>query len=165
MTRQSVAKKVRNISISIGILLVLIIGAGVAYSWFSGQNDTRTFATKPQAVKKTGTVKHVQLAANAPSSASVQNITSPVKPGDNASISIKSNPGSICSITVTYNGVPSKDSGLADRTTDEFGVTTWAWTVEPTVPEGSWPVTVTCIYNGKSAVVVGQLVVSKNVDN
>ncbi|MEO6109586.1 MAG: hypothetical protein ABIP50_01065 [Candidatus Saccharimonadales bacterium] len=155
-------RKIRNIAISVGILLVLFIGAGVAYTFYMSQTETPKIVTTP-VVDKKNTITHVKIAANAPASASVQSITTPIMPGDNASISIKSNPGSSCAIKVEYNKIPSTDSGLKDKVSDEFGITTWSWTIEPTAPEGKWPVSVTCTYNTKTAVVVGDLVVSKTI--
>lgn len=87
----------------------------------------------------------------------VQMITSPLVPGSNAMINIKTNNDAKCKITVVYNKVPSTDSGLSDKVADEFGVVSWTWTVEPTAPLGSWPVTVTCANEKKSGVVVTDL--------
>lgn len=109
------------------------------------------------------TVKHVAVAENAPVGASVQLLTSPVAPGSNASITIKTLPITNCTISVVYDKTASKDSGLAAKISDEFGSITWAWTVEPTVPVGKWPVTVTCARGKKSGVVIGDLVVTKDV--
>jgi hypothetical protein len=92
---------------------------------------------------------------------SIQSITSPVAPGDNASIYIHTNRDSKCTITAVYNNIPSKDAGLSPKTADEYGLASWSWTVESTVPVGKWPVTVTCVWNKKIAVVVGDLIVKK----
>jgi hypothetical protein len=60
---------------------------------------------------------------------------------------------------VEYNDVPSADSGLKPKTADDFGIVSWAWTVEATTPVGEWPVDVTCVFNDQSAMVRGKLVV------
>jgi hypothetical protein len=70
-------------------------------------------------------------------------------------------PGSKCTISVAYSDVPSKDSGLTPRTADNYGVVTWAWTVEPAAAVGTWPVKVTCALGTKSAFVQGDLQVIK----
>lgn len=103
-------------------------------------------------------------AANAKESASIQMLTSPVAPGSNASVSVKTNAASKCTITVEYNKVASTDSGLKPKVADEFGMISWAWTVEESVPLGKWPVKVTCAYNDQSSVVQGDLVVAKQVN-
>lgn len=161
--KKTVLRRIRNIAISVGVLLFVFVGAGVAYAYYTSLTapPPKTITITKPAEKET--IKHVKIAANAPANASIQTLTSPIMPGDNASVTVKSNPGSECSIVVEYNKVPSKDSGLKSKVSDEFGMATWSWTVESTVPEGKWPVTVTCFYNKKSAVVVGNLVVSKTI--
>ena len=161
MQHRPVLRRIRNISISVGILVVILAGAGLAYTFYMSQTDTAPVVLKPVSTLRPNTVKHTKLADNVPASASVQSLTTPVMPGDNASMSVKGNPGSICSIVVEYNKVASTDSGLIAKKTDEFGVVTWAWTLDATTPEGKWPVTVTCEYNTKTAIVIGDLVVSK----
>jgi hypothetical protein len=107
-------------------------------------------------------IKHVAPAANAKVGASVQTITSPVAPGDNASITIKTTPTASCTITVVYNKIASKDSGLTQKVADDYGVVSWTWTVGGATPLGIWPATVTCVYGKNSAVVQGDLRVTKN---
>lgn len=157
--KKKALKTARNIAISIVILLAVLIGAGVAYTFYMGQTDTPKLVSKPEAVKKE-TITHVKLAKNVPASASIQSLTTPVMPGDNASVIAKTVAGSTCTIKVEYNKVASTDSGLKQKTSDEFGSISWSWTVEPTVPEGKWPVTITCAYQERTAVVIGDLVVS-----
>ncbi len=161
MQHRPVLRRIRNISISIGTLLVIFVGIGVAYTFYMSQTDTAPVVSKPESTLRPNTVKHAKLADNVPANASVQSLTTPVMPGDNASMSVKGNPGSTCSIKVEYNKVASADSGLIAKPTNEFGIVTWAWTLGATTPEGKWPVTVTCEYNKKTAIVIGDLVVSK----
>lgn len=155
-------RRIRNILVSIGVLLVLLAGVGVAYTWYMSQNDTAPVVSRPKTTLTTGTMKHTKIAANAPASASIQSLSSPVRPGENASVTVKGLPSSSCVIKVEYNKIASNDTGLKlTKILDEFGVATWSWTVEPTVPEGKWPVTITCMYDTRSAIVIGDLVVSK----
>jgi hypothetical protein len=154
--------KIRNILVSVGVLLILFVVGGVAYTWYMSQNDTAPVVSRPTTTLNNGTIKHAKIAANAPASASIQSLSSPVMPGSNASVTVKGNPGSSCVIKVEYNKITSNDTGLKlTKILDEFGVATWSWTVEPTVPEGKWPVTITCMYDTRSAIVIGDLVVSK----
>jgi hypothetical protein len=156
--------KIRNISISIGVLLILFVGGGVAYTWYMSQNDTAPVVSRPTTTLTTGTLKHAKIAANAPASASIQSLSSPIVRGDNASVTVKGNPGSSCVIKVEYNNVPSNDTGLKlTKILDDFGVATWSWTVERTVPDGKWPVTITCTYETKTAIVIGDLVVTQTI--
>jgi hypothetical protein len=154
-------RAVRNIVISVVILLVLVVGGGIAYTWYGGQNtaDSQGAIAEPVAPAPAPVIKPTKPAANAKQSAAVQILTSPVAPGDNASITVKTNAGSNCTISVEYNDVPSTDSGLKPKTADDFGIVSWAWTVEVTTPVGEWPVDVTCVFNDQSAMVRGKLVV------
>lgn len=166
MKKAKIAKFIRNTLISVGVLLLLSVGGGVAYTWYMGQNsdeNSPAMAVPVEAAVKP-VIKHVQPAANAKVGASVQMLTSPITPGSNASITVKTSPEAECTITVVYNKVPSKDSGLGLKIADEYGMVSWAWTVEGSVPLGKWPVTVTCTFNKKSAVVQGDLVVAKQAD-
>lgn len=162
MNKARIIRFIRNTSISIGVLLVAAVGLGVGYTWYMGQGDNSSAIAEPvEAVSLAPEVKHVQRAANAPVSASVQSLTTPIDPGSNASITVRSVPEAECVIKVEYNKIPSKDSGLVAKTTDEFGMVTWAWTVEPSVPLGKWPVDVTCTLGEKSGFVRGDLVIGK----
>jgi hypothetical protein len=161
--RSGALRTVRNIAITVVVLLVLFVGAGVGYLYITGNsNDTNANQTPPPPPPETGLPKPVKPAPNAPENAAVEVLTSPVAVGSNASISVKTNAGSTCTISVTYNNVPSKDSGLITKNSDDYGNVTWAWTVDKTAPVGTWPVKVTCVYNisKKSAVVVGNLQVT-----
>lgn len=162
--KKSILRRIRNIAISTAVILLVLIGAGVGYTFYMSKTEAPVVVNTPEPVVKANTVKHAKIAANAPASASIQSLTTPVMPGDNAAVSVKSNPKSECSIIVEYNKISSKDSGLKPKVSDEFGLITWSWTVDADAPEGKWPVTVTCAYNKKTAVVEGKLVVSKTLE-
>lgn len=166
MNKLQIAKFMRSTLISIGVLLLIAVGVGVAYTWYMGQDSAENSSAiaVPVEAEPAPVLKRVQPAANAKVGASVQMLTSPVVPGSNASITVKTTPEAECTITVVYNKVASKDSGLGLKIADEYGMVSWAWTVEASVPLGKWPVTVTCTSNKKSAVVQGDLVVAKQVD-
>jgi hypothetical protein len=149
-----VVKFIRNTFISVFALLALFVGAGAAYTWYVGQNEPEVASlAEPVAVKSATVRMRPKPAADVPVSASVQSLTSPVTPGSNASITVRTNPEAKCKITVEYDEVKSKDSGLKKKTSDELGMVSWTWTVEESVPEGRWPVDVTCAQKDKSAVV------------
>lgn len=156
-----VLKSLRNIAISMVILLLVVVGGGVAYTWYVGQDttDDTTMIAAPIAPTPPAVIKPTKPAADAKQSAAVQILTSPVAPGSNASITVKTNAESDCTIVVEYNEVPSTDSGLAPKSADEFGIVSWTWTVEEATPLGTWPVDVTCAFNEQSAMVRGNLVV------
>lgn len=156
-----IPKSVRNTLISIVVLLMIFVGGGVAYTWYMGQNTEDVLSvTTPVETPSIAprAPKSVKPAANAPASASVQTLTTPVAPGWNASFTVKTNPEADCTVTVTYDEVASADSGLGPKVADEYGLVSWTWTVDETAPIGEWPVEATCTtVAGKSAVVRGML--------
>lgn len=159
MNKDGVIKFVRNTAISIAVLLVLAVGGGVAYTWYMGQQpvETSTAIQAPIEPVAPKTIKPPVQSPDAAASASVQMLTTPIMPSENASLTVKTNPEAVCSITVEYDEVASKDSGLTLKTADEFGLVTWTWTVDDSAPEGVWPVDVTCAHNKQSAMVRGDL--------
>ena len=156
-----VLKKVRNVAVTGVVLLVLVVGVGVAYTWYVGQDEATNTAAIPEPVDAASApaITPTKPAADAKQSAAVQMLSSPIAPGDNASIMVKTNATSECTITVEYNDVPSTDSGLKPKKADDFGIVSWTWSVEETVPVGKWPVDVVCAYNDQTAMVRGNLVV------
>lgn len=103
-------------------------------------------------------------AENTPVSASVQSLDSPIVPGMNVAMTVRTKPESTCSIKFIYNEITSTDSGLIDKVADEYGMVSWSWTVDGGVPLGVWPVKVTCVLGEKSAVVIGDLEVVGSLD-
>lgn len=158
--KRRILRVIRNSLIGAGVLLVLIVGAGVAYTWYNGQNPSTVAATPaPQPpAPVTPVMKPPQLSPNAAESASVQMLSSPVKPGAPVSLTVRTNPVSTCTAGVLYDDkVPSHAAGLGAQTADDYGMVSWSWTIEPTAPLGTWPVTVTCVSGKKSAIVRGDL--------
>lgn len=158
----SALRVVRNTAISIVVIGVLLVGGGLAYTYFLGPDGSQSAAqeqTPEPAVDRD--IKPTKPSANTVASASVSALTSPVAPGDNTSLTIKTVPTAKCTVVVSYGGVAAKDSGLSPKTADEFGIATWAWTVDGSAQLGTWPVKVTCGYNGRTAVVQADLVVSE----
>lgn len=158
-------KLVRNITLSFLALLVIVIGLGVAYTWYVGQQSEKKVSdfVAPTPASERSPKAPLQQAPDAVMSASVQSFTSPVIRGSNASIMVKTNSKASCTILVEYNKVPSTDSGLTPKTADAYGIVQWAWTV-PDVPLGTWPVTVTCANKAHSAVVKGDLKVVESLE-
>ena len=160
-----VAKIAVKISISAVVLLVLIVGGGITYIWYSGQNSPDISAEEvPKAVKTKIISKPIKPADDAVVGASVQSLTSPVLPGTNSSIIVKTTPESKCLISVMYDKVASTDSGLAPKTADEYGVVTWTWTVGSSIPVGKYPVKVTCTRGKMSGVTAGTLEVVNKLE-
>ncbi|MGB4967323.1 MAG: hypothetical protein WBO35_03930 [Candidatus Saccharimonadales bacterium] len=147
----------RLLRLIIGVSLsIIILGAiiGLVYVWYMGKTRPIEQASTAAPAAASQTVKAVPVDENAPVGVAVQMLTSPVKKGGNSSISIKTRPKAACSIQVTYSLTGDKDKvsndgGLIPKNADEYGVVSWAWTVETSRPVGSWPVEVTCAYKAK----------------
>ena len=143
------------------IVLACLIGvAGIVYIWYGGQHSTTPIAPMPRSTPRVA-IHPVTPAINVPEGAAVEQLSTPIAPGQTASIQVKTNPHSICTIKVEYNHVASTVPGLTDTTADILGVVSWNWVVSSNTPLGSWPVTVTCSLNKKTAVVIGTLVVAR----
>lgn len=71
-------------------------------------------------------------------------LTSPLRAGKDASLTVSVSPRARCTIKVTYDGVASKAKGLGPKS---GGRITWRWRVATSTRPGRWPVIVRC---GKS---------------
>ncbi len=155
---------VRNVIITVFILIILAVGAGILYTWYMSNNSPAATTAAPVVSPKKAFIEPTKPADNVPVGAAIHNLTSPVMPGMNASVSVKTTPDAECSIIVEYNKIPSTDSGLKKNVADKYGMVTWAWTVEETVPYGTWPVKITCALGKRSAYVQGDLKVQSSLD-
>lgn len=156
-----VPKAVTYTAITVILLLLFIVVGGAAYTYFLGPDASQAPAPKPLVTKSSALPPPSKPSPNIPASASVQSLTSPITPGANASITVRTVATASCTIEVVYGGKKSTDSGLVKRVADDYGMVTWAWTVDADAPLGTAPVNVYCTYNGKSAYVRGDLVVEK----
>ncbi len=144
--RSGRSKLVTRIVITIITLLILGLIAGVAYVWYTGQQEPIAPEPFPERSNRPAqVVEKPKLKPEGPVGVSSQVFTSPVAQGDNASVTIRTRPEAACSITLTYkDNIRSTDAGLLPKTADEFGTAQWTWTVEASRPVGTWPVEITC---------------------
>jgi hypothetical protein len=77
-------------------------------------------------------------------------VTSPVRPGANATLTAKTAPGASCSIKVYYKSGPSTAQGLTTKTADSSGIVSWAWKVGTNTTPGSWRIVVTASKDGQT---------------
>lgn len=82
-------------------------------------------------------------------SVALASLTSPVSPGNAASITVKTAPSAACTIAVSYKSGPSRAMGLEPKTATQDGVVSWAWIVGTRTTPGRWPITVTCSAGGR----------------
>lgn len=159
-----IPSRLRKILISAFILLIIFLLAGTAYTLFASSSVKQTAqpSTEDKAVSSAPHIyKPPKPGANAAEGVAIVSLISPVKAGANSSIAISTNIGSTCTISVIYDKVASKDSGLVSKHADDYGNADWTWTVDKSAPAGKWPVKVTCTYNKRTGVVIGDLVVTK----
>ncbi|MGH7156850.1 MAG: hypothetical protein ACREGG_01945 [Candidatus Saccharimonadales bacterium] len=156
-------RTVRKTLISSLMLLVLIVIGATAYTYYTDRKAPSTAPAKALAAYKPPSLpKPSTPAPNIAEGAAVEAIDSPVSAGQNTSLTIQTNRGSTCTISVVYGNVTSKDSGLTPKKTDDYGIITWSWTVGKTAAVGTWPIKVLCTYtNGKTALVEANLQVTK----
>ena len=64
--------------------------------------------------------------------------------GSNATVQVKTDPNTSCSIEVDYKSGPSTAAGLIPKTSDSAGNVSWTWKVGANTTPGSWPITITC---------------------
>ncbi len=159
--KKRVPKTLRKVVISILVMLFMFVAIGVGYVYFSGANSPEPVTSISIPKESSPLPKPVAPSPNAPVGVAVSSLTTPAKIGENSSLSVQTNAGSKCTVTVTYGGVASKDSGLGPVTANPYGTATWTWTVTGNTPLGIAPVKVTCVYNGRSAVVQDNQVITK----
>ena len=161
--RTHIPKTIRKVTFTIIVLLFIFVVAGIAYVFITDHFSTKILPaiSTNNAAQSSPLPKPVAPGSNSPEGVAVQTVISPVSVGSNSSITVNTNAGSVCTITVTYNGIQSTDSGLSSKIADAYGNVTWTWTVETGVPVGSWPIKVTCTYHNRSAVVLSTVQVTK----
>lgn len=150
----------RTTTITIVLALLLVTG-GVGYTWYMGEQKTAAVATAEPAPSRRIEMKPVKQDPNAAVGVSVQMLSTPVQPGQNASISIRTNQNADCTIVVKYGETVSTDSGLIKKTADDYGTVSWSWTVPATAPEGKGTVKVDCARKAKSGSVTGDLIIKR----
>lgn len=71
-------------------------------------------------------------------------LTSPVHPGRDAQLTVRTDPGTQCMLLWHYkNGSADADVALPKRA-DASGRITWTWRVDAQAAPGTWPVIVHC---------------------
>lgn len=154
--RQSI-KRAFNTFLVLGILAA---GAGMAYTWYMGKQKPEAAAMQSAPVSHGPAVfKPPKIPSDAKIGTAIQMNTTEVKAGENASMSVRTNPEADCMIVVKYGTVVAKDSGLILKQADEYGMVDWAWSVPVGTPPGKSSVEVTCKNKKYSSVVIGDMVV------
>jgi hypothetical protein len=162
-TGARIPRSVKGALFSILIILFILLAAGFGYAWFSERTEAEIADTASSATSQIdlNPIKPRKADPRTAVGASVQTLSTPVKPGDNSVITVRTKPGASCTIQVVYDEVVSSDSGLTPKHANDFGVVSWSWTVGKRAPPGTWPIGVTCAQGEKSAFVRGDQVVKR----
>jgi len=79
----------------------------------------------------------------------IVSVTSPVSPGQYATLKARAPPGAQCTIAVYYKSGRSQAQGLYPKQADSNGDVSWTWKVGTRTTPGSWRIVVTAAYNSK----------------
>jgi uncharacterized protein len=159
-------RSVGGIVVSIVLLLILFAGGGLAYTYYSGKNSSDASAAAAEAAASATAaanqpIKAGKTSSKTPEGVAINLLTSPVARGSTASMSVQTLPASKCTIVVTYGKAVVHTAGLTTQTADDFGTAAWDWTVSKTAPIGKGSAKVTCTVNKKTAVVIGDIQITK----
>jgi hypothetical protein len=80
-------------------------------------------------------------------------------PGQYATLTAKTLPGSSCNISVRYSSGYSTAQGLYTKTSDGDGGIAWSWTVGTRTYSGDWPITISCTLASDSATATSHIIV------
>ncbi|MBP7760816.1 hypothetical protein KA093_03425 [Candidatus Saccharibacteria bacterium] len=161
--RASAVRKLKRTTVGVLILVGLLILAGIIYTWLMGLRRPKT-ATPQVETSRAPTVRRpAPTDPNAAVGVYIQSLTSEVVPGTNASLAVRSQPEADCVVKITYQNIPSNDSGLVTKRADDYGMVRWSWTVEPTAPLGKGSADITCTRNKRSGYMHGDMMVVKEL--
>lgn len=163
-TQQRGLRTLRNVAIAMLVLVIVIGAVYLLISWLSKPKiagnsvvkDTQQSPTMPQPHRPPRDV---------PIGSSIQSLTTPVAPGGNVSLILRTTESAVCTIKVVHLDEQMRevarvtDGGLVDKTADEFGVVTWTWTMPAGAAQVTWHADITCQRDSKSTRSVGDIVV------
>lgn len=82
-------------------------------------------------------------APNTMATARLVHVTSPVSPGEHATLIVRVAPARRCRVTVYYKSGPSVAQGLGPKR-PRHGRVSWTWMVGTNTTAGRWPIQVSC---------------------
>lgn len=162
-----VVKSLRNLTIGVLVLALLIGGVYVALLWLnkpkvaSAPAPDATNKDNPSFLTPHKPPKDVAIGS------SIQSISSPIAPGSNASLTLRTTESAVCNIKVVRLDAEMReaqrvtDSGLGDKTADDFGIVTWTWTMPADAAIAKWQADINCTRDSKSTRSIGEIVVEK----
>lgn len=155
--KQRISRFFKKTIKSVSVIALIMIVSGIAYTWYMGRNIDTAALQDPVEVEVRKDNGPTKPAENVPVSASIQSLDTPVTPGMNVAMTVRTKPEATCTISFIYNDIASTDSGLTEKVADEYGMVSWSWTVDSSVPLGTWPAKVLCSLGEKSGMVIGNV--------
>lgn len=156
-------RRFRKTTLGLLVLVLLLVIAGLIYAWYTAQRNpvastSSTTIRQPNAIKKP-TIPSPKAVIGV----ATQYISTPIAPGEEATMSIHTNGDATCKIFVHYaNNVISKDPVLSTQTADDFGLASWNWIIPKSTPLGKGLVEVRCNNQTNWAHVLQDLVIATN---
>lgn len=114
----------------------------------SGQSAAETKSAAGEA-GKTATPAGAPAAAGKPLSVKLISVTTPVHPGDDATVSVQTAPKSQCEIIVKMKSGKSTAKGLEPKEANNTGKVSWTWKVAKNVKPGTVNITCNCSWAEK----------------
>jgi len=130
-------------------LVVIVFLAGFVYVYYSDQSPSNKTTKNTNSAYKPISPPPASNPAS-PEGVSLDSISSPVKAGSLASVSVQTDNTSTCNLTISYS--PNQPTALKPATTDPYGVAEWNFIVPPSTPNGNYPIKITCTFNKKVGV-------------
>jgi len=156
-------RSVRAVVLTIVLLAFLIGGAYIVLLWLNkpqavtlempvAKNDQN-----PSFIESRKPPKDVAIGS------SIQALSTPVTPGSNASLTLRTTESALCAIKVVMLDLELRetarvaDGGLSDKKADDFGVVTWTWTMPASAKLGKWQADINCMRDSKSTRSIGEI--------
>ena len=137
----------------------LMLALALALAACGGAESTPAGPTEPPTPVPTPEITEKPAPTPVPLPVKVTKLTKTVSPGDTASITVHTNVGASCGISVLYDSGESTAKGLDPKKADAKGDATWRWFVGPKTGSQTVLVTVTCDKNGRTGEVTADVTV------
>lgn len=164
-TRSRVVRRIRRALLIIMLITLLIVILALIYVWLFPPKPDPALAPIPKGPQVPSDFSPTKFGEDVPIGSAIQSITTPISPGDNASIILRTTERSICSIAVVHIDDYGRklrqleDSGLVDKKADDYGVVSWTWTMPLDAALAEWKANMYCKRDSMSTESIGRIVV------
>lgn len=161
------ARRLRNTLIAVIVLAMIAGGIAVVLLWLMKPQKPSVVDGESKPVINPMQIARPKVGPDVSIGSTIQMISSPIAPGDNASVTLRTTERAICSIKVYHLGPLAeeldavKDSGLTEKTADEFGMVTWTWTMPADAKLVTWKADIFCKRDSKTTRSVGEVAVER----